>query len=377
MVDLESYCAAAGLKLARDLLTSDLYSWHPIEQFVITDLNIEVLFHCHKISLRSKIFTQIPFKSIKLSLYAWQAYRSKTNLLNQTTSCPLWLNKDLKTFNLSICNNPFIKAGIFEIYHLVDASCKLKSYDQICVEFNMPRSYRAFSTYNKLSNCTQSSVLANAKCSSFDEALSRLAKTHNNFKSMYNVYLEAVALEPTAPHSKYANEITSAQSINWSSHYLQTHFCTLENRLRAFQWKINVRALPLNYHLHKIGVVPNPNCTFCDLEPETIVHLFAQCKQLDAFWEMVYDFTLTAFPLLHNIDESNQLFGIDSHPNSCSVNCLLLCARYVIYKHRFLGTIPTFGSLIAFLKEIRTTEYIIALNKNKLELHNKKWLFIR
>ena len=36
----------------------------------------------------------------------------------------------------------------------------------------------------------------------------------------------------------------------------------------------------LNYHLNKIGIVSNPNCRKCDLEPETARHIVCTCPAL-------------------------------------------------------------------------------------------------
>ena len=45
-----------------------------------------------------------------------------------------------------------------------------------------------------------------------------------------------------------------------------------------------------NKRLAKIGYVPHDTCTFCEVEPETVYHLFYECPLSHFFWDKFEDF---------------------------------------------------------------------------------------
>ena len=58
-----------------------------------------------------------------------------------------------------------------------------------------------------------------------------------------------------------------------------------KTKLRSFQIKPNLRAIDTNIVLH--GLEINDKCTFCDVEKETLLHLFCTCVKVASFWENV------------------------------------------------------------------------------------------
>ena len=52
---------------------------------------------------------------------------------------------------------------------------------------------------------------------------------------------------------------------------------------------IIMRFVPTNYLLYKMKKVSSHTCTFCNLEPETIEHLFFQCIHVKDIWWYVFE----------------------------------------------------------------------------------------
>ena len=69
------------------------------------------------------------------------------------------------------------------------------------------------------------------------------------------------------------------------------------------------------------------------------------------------------------------LFGHEFKSNTNVINCILLCARYVIYGAKFKNEISKFADLLCFMKSLVNTEKLIAIKNNRLPKHTKKWLY--
>ena len=44
------------------------------------------------------------------------------------------------------------------------------------------------------------------------------------------------------------------------------------------QYKIINRILRNRYYLHQLNIDSSPNCNLCNLHPETLTHLFYECR---------------------------------------------------------------------------------------------------
>ena len=57
-----------------------------------------------------------------------------------------------------------------------------------------------------------------------------------------------------------------------------------EIQVKDFQYKITNKILVTKSFLHKINKVDNNICEYCNLQPETIYHLFIECEIVKRFW---------------------------------------------------------------------------------------------
>ena len=57
-----------------------------------------------------------------------------------------------------------------------------------------------------------------------------------------------------------------------------------DSKLQWFQFKIVHRIIGTNHLLSKMGLKENDYCSFCNQSPETIVHLFWECRHFFYFW---------------------------------------------------------------------------------------------
>ena len=112
------------------------------------------------------------------------------------------------------------------------------------------------------------------------------------------------------------------------------------------------------------------------VNPETLIHVFFECPDLCNFWNHVTDYISLQFNIdIHMINNLHTLaFGINFLcPQKNVVNCFLTCARFIVYRGKIRGTVPSIFELLYFIKITRNVEKQIALKNNKLPFHTKKW----
>ena len=79
--------------------------------------------------------------------------------------------------------------------------------------------------------------------------------------------------------------LESDNSINWKVVYRTPFLCTKISKLIVFQFKLLHRRLATNTFLTKINIKDNEQCTFCQKEKETLIHLFWTCSETNLFWQ--------------------------------------------------------------------------------------------
>ena len=148
--------------------------------------------------------------------------------------------------------------------------------------------------------------------------------------------------------------------------------CTIDTRLRSFYFKIFHKAIALNDFLYKIKRKNSPNCSLCNKEEETMVHIFCDCEKVIPVWQDLLDIIGQKDVNLGNVTNFEKMFGIC---NDRFVTYLFLLFKYHIYTCKFNDNLPNFAIFRSFVKKQKEIEYMLAKKRNKLSLHFKKWRF--
>ena len=84
--------------------------------------------------------------------------------------------------------------------------------------------------------------------------------------------------------SKWSTELNLDENVNWNKIQYTVFRTTTDVKLRWLQYRISHRIIATNKLLYKINIKDNPFCTFCQLEEETIAHLFFECDHVQKLW---------------------------------------------------------------------------------------------
>jgi len=134
-----------------------------------------------------------------------------------------------------------------------------------------------------------------------------------------------------------------------------------------------------NIHLHGFGISDSNLCSFCNLNPETTIHLFLNFQLVECFWNDVISWICHCFKRNIDVSNFNKLYGFEMFENSNVtklLNCFLLNARFLIYthkSHKYEKSKPTVAAFIRIINCVKIIEKCIAKKNRKLKQHFEKW----
>lgn len=104
---------------------------------------------------------------------------------------------------------------------------------------------------------------------------------------------------------------------------------------------------------------------------ETNKHLFWECNIVQSFWSQLGSL-LKDNNITQTLDWYQICFGQYEIKNTLFNLCILV-GKYFIYMNKMRNTEPRYGEYINYLRKIKDIEKHIAINKNKVAIHEQKW----
>ena len=105
------------------------------------------------------------------------------------------------------------------------------------------------------------------------------------------------------------NTIFTNEDLNWKKIYTITIIATNDMKIREFQYKCLKRIITSNVFLHKCKLVSSSLCDFCQMDIETVRHMFLECMYVQTFWMKLKD-CLNENKIAVNITFKTTTFGI-------------------------------------------------------------------
>ena len=146
-------------------------------------------------------------------------------------------------------------------------------------------------------------------------------------------------VEPIKQQEHWSKDLNIQSVVDWDEIYKTNYLCTIETKLRSFQIKLNLRVVVTNIQLFGFGLIESQSCKFCNKTPETLLHLFCTCPVVVIYWENVSACISSFLKDSFFVNNFSKGFGVpkinNTEHNIYLLNCLLLCARFVIYKCKY------------------------------------------
>ena len=205
-----------------------------------------------------------------------------------------------------------------------------------------------------------------------DTLLTKILLSKQTNKILYNYQLQKDKKTPIKSEQKW-KAIFDNSELNWKSIYMLPFKTIIDTKLREFQYKYIMRIIPTNTYLFKCKITMSNLCDFCNSYTETVNHLFWECQNSQQFWSELKTF-LANKNINITFDLLNIIFGVEGKGvHNSLINFIIICGKYFIFRSKYIKTIPCFNSFNVYLNKRMEIEKHIALEKDKTEVHNRKW----
>ena len=177
---------------------------------------------------------------------------------------------------------------------------------------------------------------------STNDTVSLLSLSNIN-KESYKRLVQNKASIPLQSQEKWLSEkdIVGHSTVNWRNAYYLPFRCTRETKLRVFQFKFLHRRIATNEFLCKIGIQEVDSCSVYEETTETLVHLFWNCQQTQAFWKKLLEWMSQKIVNLKDLVFSAFLcLGLVENVSNVLLHHLFLIARHYIYTCTLKNSLP-------------------------------------
>ena len=196
-------------------------------------------------------------------------------------------------------------------------------------------------------------------------------------KLIYLIKILQVKEKPTSQRTILSKIGENENDIDWKKAYTNARSSTIDSYSRVFHYKCALNILSLNDSLSKIKkkddhtqmIAENEKCSYCKIEKETIIHLFAECPIINQIWMSLNQKISSDLP---SLTPKSAFFGF--YENDCMlINHIHIIFKISVYNNRDKGDC-NFAYIINKILQIKKTEKnIVYLNENARKKNEKKW----
>ena len=289
----------------------------------------------------------------------------------------IWNNTHIKNNNKTILYKSWLDKGIKYIMHLFDSRSKVFYTFQHIKNVYALDNGDFLKYYTLIQSITHQWVVQlKSEIHEINKhqitLLDQLAKQKSANKYLYNKQLGNIANNLIIkPHIKWEQEFN--HDINWKCIHTLPIVSLINTKLRAFQYKYLMRIVPNNNFLYRCNLSNTSLCDFCSMNIETNKHMFWECYVSRGFWTEI-ERLLKDNQIRIKLDYEIISFGYLNQSSYTSLlNCILIYAKYFIFKTKYEQTVPSLNNFIKYLKYHENLERIIATAKDKIQKHEAKW----
>ena len=311
-------------------------------------------------------------------LLAWSRLKSnQPSKPAKVLSQGLWYNPEILIENKPVYYKGWAESDILYINDLVDNNGNIYSYENFQ---DMAQHTNKYITSNFLKYYGLISAIPQIwktilkqnplKLNEINDCNDMILLKHNfkPSKIFYLKYINQIVTPPTS--QKRWLEHFDIDTHEWKKYYALPYKTTNHSKLLNLQFKISHRILATNKKLKLFGIKDSDICDFCNIEVETISHLFWECKVTKIFLNTIFAKLEESCALTIAGSEKVIIFGLLPFSDNIAINNFLLITKCYIYKksHQMSPLYP--NEFKRFLENYYDTE-ILYLPSEKLV---KKWI---
>jgi len=375
---LPDFCScikANRIKLAINLMISEERTWNTIPLLYLDSIGgVESIRNNFD---KKRIPDSIPI-IYKIALLSWAEISSiiVDNNPDLILEQHLWNNKHIKIQSKAVFFKTFFELNINRVVDLCNEQYEFK-WEHVRSMGLQDNDFMRWAGIVHAIPSEWKTALKNNDNTFKNEGLARrylylgnkkIDLTKSNTKLIYQWLVSKKFKVPTS-QSHICKRIGDDTPLEWEVIYGRIYKTTIDSYCRFFQYKILNNCLYLNKDLNRFKLIEYSSCSFCSLYPETIDHLFVECIDSKNYYLEIRSWLEKYNITLPESNRSNIILGIEENVS----NYVILMYKLTIYKAREKGKVPSLSLFKNFLVYSEKIEYMVAMAKNKLFSHIKKW----
>ena len=377
LTNINAFCSALKLSWIKRLCTSQ-GNWQSLFECSVTqEKSLIWNLDCQSTKRFAVSVTNLFWQDV---LNSWWNYKSIFENEINIRTYPIWNSYFLLNDNIIQRKDELVNKGIYFINDLLDEQGQFYGYQEFIEKYQLqlnfvdfyslthsiPRKWRTeinnqlvkLHDANLIQKCVKDTIKALKVCRSSYWKFIDLVKTEKVFINKWNNILEE-----------------SFTKDEWKDFFQLNFKATIENKLRAFQYKILTRVLPTKRYLMLCNISVNDICYFCEEEVETIEHLFWKCvkvQELLAALKPLISLSIQPFFQIKHF-----IIGIKNIQNEKLVNHIFMIIKRYIYVTKCMDKNLNLLALLSYIKFHYTLEKNLIIKNNKnIGIFQEKWALL-
>ena len=304
MIDLKSMIIVQKLKWIRLYLNCHNCLWKPLMESLVSVKNL-TMFLLSNYDMKD-LWTRSAFYNDVIRCLSNVNKNNNICIENNILKQNICYNKLLKFDGKYMYCDDMIQAGIWKVCDLYDSNGTPIQFDELLKRGVDRQSYLYWR--NILLKVKKYNRNFDWSCNTISSNLIVELNDGDNFDIQTSkskiIYDKIVSLQREIPKSfaKYSKLFPNFDESTHKYACLIPRICTKNNKLKDIQYQIIHRFLPTNHLLFKMSKVESARCNLCQLQSETILHLFYECTHVKELWHFIQS-------VLNNIHSSTIMFS--------------------------------------------------------------------
>ena len=295
-------------------------------------------------------------------LQIWSDIKYEANILSieQLKAHNLWQNSLIRVGNRPIHYRSWSSKGVTTVGHLMKDDNNFLSFSDFTERYDIETNFLTFQGVISAVKSLWKSNEANLHNENaiYESFIDTFLKTKKPNRPAYKILVSKKQKRPITAQRKWVTDcmLETQENIDWKTVYRTPFLCTKITKLIVFQFKLLHRRLVTNSFLTKINLKDNEQCTFCQNDKETLIHLFWTCQVSILFWQGFKQWAINRGEL-SNITNLSPCLVLGLKPNkNKSINFYFLIARYFIWTCKMRNISPKIENFPLFLSHYDTTK---------------------
>ena len=251
-------------------------------------------------------------------LDSWSKFYTQTPTVPSTIASQfLWFNEQIKIDNNTVFFKHFSKKNINFLKDILNDNGHIITWESCQIHFGINKKwhYKWMQLIHAIPTAWKKELENdNGDCKNLMILNHHLIKNNQLYtieklisKELYSFSIFFKNVKPTS--QVYFQNYFSNEQLVWSDIYCLPRIVTIDPKLRCFQYKILHNILYLNQELFIFGKTETKYCSFCKIEEETAIHLFATCSETIRFWNSIKYF-LRDNLVIPSLSPQSAMFGL-------------------------------------------------------------------